>query len=72
MDESGRVALQLFDNIDWTVLALEPVFEEGFGCLPKIEVRIELASQTFNIEECLLKSHQLRLHFHVKSRGRTE
>jgi len=55
MHEGRRVALQLFDDIDRAVLTFEPVLKEGLGCFPKIELRVKLASQAFNIEQCLLQ-----------------
>ena len=51
MHKGWRIALQLFDDIDRAVLTFEPVLKEGLGCFPKIELRVKLASQAFNIEQ---------------------
>ena len=67
VDKGGCVALQLSDDIARTVLSFKPVFEKGFCRLPKIEFRIQLSSQAFDIKERFLQQHELRLNFHVKA-----
>ena len=43
-----------------------PAFHERFRRVPEIEIGIELAAETFDVQQRLLQQHELRLHFHVE------
>ncbi len=49
-----------------------PLAQHRLRGLPKIEFRIELASQALDVEQRLLQQNQLRLHLHVEAPRRLE
>src|SRR5690349_3760367 len=48
-------------------LLAHPALEIGLGRAPQVEVRIELAAESLDIEQRLLQHHELRLDPHVEA-----
>ena len=44
-----------------------PLFQEGLGRAPQIQIGVKLAAQPFDVEQRFLQQHQLRLNFHLKA-----
>ena len=64
---SRRLVLEFVDQLLRPHLFHHPGFEERFGGVPEIEIGIELAAQTLDIEQGLLEQNQLRLDLDVES-----
>src|SRR4030065_2228708 len=62
-----QLALECLEKCFGSELRARPLLEEWLGRLPQVELRIELATEAFDIEECLLQQHELRLHLHVET-----
>src|SRR6267143_1422327 len=48
-------------------LLAHPALEEGLRRGPQVEVRIELATESLDVEQRLLQHHELRLDLHVEA-----
>jgi len=44
-----------------------PALEIRLPGAPEVEIRVQLATEAFDVEQCLLQQHQLWLHFHVEA-----
>jgi len=64
--ERGFIA-QLVDQHFRPQLVNHPLLKERFGCAPEVQIRIQLPTQAFDVEQCLLQQHQLRLNFNMKA-----
>src|SRR4051794_2593946 len=50
-------------------LVRHPMLQIGLGSSPKVEVRVKVSAQPFNIQQGLLQHNQLRLYFNVELAG---
>ncbi|MCY1379261.1 hypothetical protein D9M69_669650 [compost metagenome] len=62
-----RLGLELLQQLFRADLLDHPLFEEGLGGVPQIQLRVQVAAQTFDVEQGLLQQHQLRLDLHMET-----
>ena len=53
-------------------LLRHPFFQKWFGGRPQVEIGVEFAAEAFNIEQCFLQQHELRLHLDIETSGGLE
>ena len=61
------LCLQLVPQALRAHLVQHPFFQKWLGRAPEVKVGVELAAQSFDIEQRLLQQHQLRLNLHLKA-----
>ncbi len=61
------LALHVLQQLPGAHALAHPALEIRLAGAPQIQVRIQLAAQTLDVEQGLLQQHQLRLHFHVEA-----
>nr|GFD13108.1 hypothetical protein [Tanacetum cinerariifolium] len=61
------LGLQVADHCPGADALTHPALQERLSRAPQVQLRVQLAAQTFDVEQGLLQQHQLRLHFHVET-----
>ena len=62
-----HLCLHFFEHCLGPDLFGHPLLEERLGRLPQIQLRIELTSQAFDIEQGLFQQDQLRLYHYMEA-----
>ncbi len=67
LDDLRRLLAQAREQSAHACPLLHPFPQDRTGRVPHVELGIQLAAQTFDVEQRLLQQHQLRLNHHVEA-----
>ena len=69
LGQIGQVGLELLVHSAHAQLLVHPALHERLGGGPQVQVGVELAPQSLDLDQGLLQQHELGLHFHVEASG---